>query len=75
MRSVLDYSEWDRSEWKNLQVIQSTEYMVHITVKQDQFDVTGKKILTQDQFWAIANIEGDWKIQALSNFVDAIQRN
>jgi hypothetical protein len=49
--------------------------MVHITVKQDQFDVTGKKILTQDQFWAIANIEGDWKIQALSNFVDAIQRN
>lgn len=71
----LDYSEWDHSAWDNLQVIQSTENMVHITVKQNQFDVTGKKILAQDQFWAIANIDGEWKIQALSNFVDAIQRN
>ena len=71
----LDYSEWDHSEWENLQVIQSTENMVHITVKLNQFNVMGKKYLMQDQFWAVANIDGVWKIQALSNFVDAIQRN
>lgn len=71
----LDYSEWDHSEWENLKVIQSTQNMVHIIVKLNQFDVTGNKYLEQDQFWAVANVEGGWKIQALSNFVDAIQRN
>jgi hypothetical protein len=71
----LDYSEWDHSEWEKLEVIQSTETTVHITVKLSQFDVMGKKYLTQDQFWVITNSDGDWKIQAQSNFVDAIQRS
>ena len=71
----LDYSDWDHSEWEKLEVIQSTETTVHITVKLSKFDVMGKKYLTQDQFWVITNRDGDWKIQALSNFVDAIQRS
>ena len=71
----LDYSDWDHSEWEKLEVIQSTETTVHITGKLSKFDVMGKRYLTQDQFWVITNSDGDWKIQAQSNFVDAIQRS
>jgi hypothetical protein len=70
----LDYSEWDHSEWEKLEVIQNNGSMVHVKAKLSHFDVVGKKILTQDQLWFITGSDGDWKIQALSSFVDAIQR-
>lgn len=71
----LDYSEWGHSEWGELEVIQSSGNKVHIAARLDQFEITGEKYLSQDQFYVIVNFFGDWKIQALSNFVDAIQRS
>ena len=69
----LDYSEWDHSEWDKIEVIQSRGNKVHVSAKLSQFDVVGEKYLTQDQFWVITKIDDHWKIQSLSNFVDAFQ--
>ena len=71
----LDYSDWGHSEWEKLDVIQSSNAMVNIIATLNQFDVMGNKFLSQDQFWIITKNNGDWKIQAQSNFVDAIQRH
>lgn len=70
----LDYSEWNHSEWEKLDVIQSSNTMVNIIATMSHFDVMGNKFLAQDQFWIIAKKDGDWKVNAQSTFVDAIQR-
>lgn len=62
----LDYSEWDHSEWENLDVVQSSDTMVNIVATLSHFDVMGKKFMTQDQYWIIAKNDGDWKVNGQS---------
>lgn len=72
---ALDYSEWSHSVWGALDIVQSSENKVHIIARLDHISVTGENYESQDQFYAIVDFGGEWKIQALSNFVDAVQRN
>lgn len=66
----LDYSEWVRSEWGAIEVIQSSATKVHIVAELNLFNVLNEKYETTKSFWVVTKQGENWGIQGRSTFVE-----
>jgi hypothetical protein len=64
----LDYSDWNRSEWGLIEVIQSSASKVHIVAELGRFNVLDEKYETTKSFWVVTKQGEHWGIQGRSTF-------
>lgn len=69
----LDYSDWNRSEWGVINVVQSGAFKVHLVAELRLFDVLNKKYETTKSFWVVTKVNEHWGIQGRSSFIKDTQ--
>ena len=64
----LDYSDWSRSEWGVIDIIQSSSTKVHIVAELSLFNVLNEEYQTTKSFWVVTKQGEHWGIQGSSTF-------
>ena len=59
---------WRRSEWDDMQVIQSSADKVHIRVQFSRFNAEDELMASYDSLYIIERVDGRWGVRARSSF-------
>lgn len=66
----METSEWDHSEWDEIEIIQSSENKVHLAVDWSRINKDGDRYISSTQFYIVTNEEDHWGIQIRSPLVE-----
>ena len=61
-------SNWQRSTFKDIKVVDSSSSKVHMDVRVCRYDSNGTQILSFRSLWVIVEVDGVWAAKVRSSF-------
>ena len=68
MAAFAENTGWRRSQWDDMEVIQSSRDKVHIRVTFSRFNAEDELLASFDSLYIIERVEGRWGVRARSSF-------